>query len=535
MSVSRFPVPTYRQTEERRKARLLRILLVSFGTFVAVGLTISLLRSLSPMIVVAQSALLLVLALCYGLLRWGQLCLASILFVGGWVMLVIGSLLVPDVPAIMFLVIPYILLPATIAAGMLFTPRSSFVMATVAVVLLLLVVALRGGWSVASLPEIKGSEVLYISIPMVLNYVLAALSWLFGRDMAQAIHQSEETAQALAAQLTANKSLIVEMTETALRLAPTAEQLSAMMEQMGVSFEQVAVTVGQMAQGAASQAQRAEDASRSVAQLGVATGHIAANAYQTNDASTQAQKLVQDSAQEMVALGDKLSEIERMVSLVAKIADQTNLLSLNASIEAARAGEHGAGFAVVADEVRRLADHSAGSAGEVAALSQDIGVRLETVLAAMEETQRAVEQTATLAQGTAAATKEQEEASRTMVGAVNEMATVAEQSAAASEEVAASVEEQVVSLEQVGHFTQTLSEMASNLRQTVAEFATGSGSICVHFAACPIFGRSATDESMDAYVSQYCEGDFDECARKKLKEAGQPVPLSLLPDGGQLE
>ncbi len=266
------------------------------------------------------------------------------------------------------------------------------------------------------------------------------------------------------------RHLLERIADTSQQLSASSEELAAMMEQMNAASEQVAVTAGQMAQGAATQAHRAEDASRSAALLATATGQIAGNARQANDASAQAQQLVQDSARVVGALSNKLGEIERVVVLVDKIADQTNLLALNASIEAARAGEHGAGFAVVADEVRRLAEHSAASVGEIAALSQEIGDRLREVLAAMEQAQGAVGQTATLAQKTAATTKEQEEASETMVGAVNEMATVAEENAAASEEIAASIEQQVASMEQVADSAQALAEMANSLQQTAAEF-----------------------------------------------------------------
>jgi len=266
------------------------------------------------------------------------------------------------------------------------------------------------------------------------------------------------------------RHLLDRIAETSQQLSTSSEELAAMMEQMNSASEQVVVTAGEMAQGAATQAHRAEEASHSAAQLATATSQIAENARQTGAASTQAQKLVQASVLVVDALSDKLGEIERVVALVDKIAGQTNLLALNASIEAARAGAHGAGFAVVADEVRRLAEHSATSVGEIAALSREIGDRLQEVLTAMEEKRRAVGQTAALAQETATVTKEQEEASETMVSAVNEMAAMAEENAAASEEIAASIEEQVASVEQVADSAQVLAEMASSLQQTVSEF-----------------------------------------------------------------
>jgi len=465
--VSRLPISIHERTEEQRKARLLRILLASFGAFAVPGLIVTVLRSLSPAIIGAQCMLLLLLALCYGLSRRGHLRLASALFLGGWVILVAGSLLAPTAPPMIFFVIPYVLTPAITAAGMLISPRRPFVMATVIVVLLLSVVALRGGWDVVDLPETEGNELFYLAIPLLINYVLAALSWLFGRDITRAMAQSEKNAEALAAQLITNQSLLVEIAGAATRLAPTAEQLAATMEQINRGAEQTVNTVAQMAQGAGSQARQAEEASRSAALLAAATRQIADNTHQTGDTSAQAQQLVQDSARMVEALGDKLGEIERIVALVDKIADQTNLLALNASIEAARAGEQGAGFAVVADEVRRLAEHSGTSAGEIATLSQEIGSRLEEVLAAMEEAQEAVGQTATLAQTTAATTQEQEEASETMVSAVNEMTTVAEENAAMSAEIAASIEQQVTSMEQVAGSAQVLAELAASLQRTL--------------------------------------------------------------------
>ena len=328
--------------------------------------------------------------------------------------------------------------------------------------------------------------------------------------------------------------LVEQAADTSQQLSTSSQQLAAMMEEMNAGSEQVVSTVSQMAQGAAAQSGRAEEASHSMAQLASATGQITENARKTGNASVQAQRLVRDSAHVVQTLGDRLSEIERIVTIVDKIADQTNLLSLNASIEAARAGEYGAGFAVVADEVRRLADHSAAQVSEIAALSQEVTLRLEEIRASMSETEKAVGQTSLLAQETATATKTQMENSEKMVSAVNEMATVAEQSAAASEEIAASVEEQMASLDQIAYSTQSLAELASNLQQTVSQFTTGSVSICVHFAACPIFSQFSSEGSLESYVNQYCKGDFKTCARKMLQEAGEAVPQTLLPDGTSL-
>jgi len=266
------------------------------------------------------------------------------------------------------------------------------------------------------------------------------------------------------------RHLLDQITDASQQLSASSEELTAMMEQMSAATEQIAATASQMSQGAESQAQQAEEAARSAALLATATSQIAENARQANDASAQAQVSVQNAGQVVEALETKLGEIERVVTLVDKIADQTNLLSLNASIEAARAGEHGAGFAVVADEVRRLAEHSAASVGEIATLSREIGSRLQEVLAAMEEAQKGAAHTVSLAQEVGAATGEQRQATEAAVGAINGTASVAEENAAASEEIAASIEEQVTLMEQVAGSTQTLAEMANSLQQIVSDF-----------------------------------------------------------------
>jgi len=261
------------------------------------------------------------------------------------------------------------------------------------------------------------------------------------------------------------RDLLGRIAATAQHLASSSEELAATTEQMRAAVGQIAEAAGHTAHGAEIQARRAEGAAEAASQLASATHRIAENAEQTNAASIEVQVAVEGSAKLVASLGDRLTEIDRVVALVEKIADQTNLLALNASIEAARAGEHGVGFAVVADEVRRLAQHSAGSAGEIAELSRAITRQLEEVLAGMGNVRAGADHMVGLAKETAAETEEQRTASKEMVKAVNAMAAVAEQSASSSEEIAAMVEQQVASIDQVATSAQALAAEVASLRR----------------------------------------------------------------------
>ena len=354
----------FEDEESNRRGRLLNILILIWSAFVVLGLVVAVIRSSEAGIIGAEGGLLLVIALSYLLVHQGQLNPAIYLFLIGNAIFITASLLPPGVPPILFLVIPYLLSFIAIASGMLLTPRSPFSFAIFTTVLLLIAMALRGGPSAVDIPETKANEALYLAIALPASYALAALSWLNGNSLNQALHKARQNASELSVQLRRNeelvsklqdqlernKLLIGQLQEAAEKLAPMAEELSALIEEVNASAEQIASTVQQMAEGAQDQASQAETASRSIEGIAAAIRQIADSVEATQKTFAQARETLMDSVQALEALKAKSEEIEKIVELVDKFADQTSLLALNAAIEAARAGEHGRGFAVVAEE-----------------------------------------------------------------------------------------------------------------------------------------------------------------------------------------
>jgi methyl-accepting chemotaxis protein len=522
-------------TESSRKTRQLTILLGVYAVLSIATLALAIVRHHPWVAVVTQIVLLACIVLSYVLLRRGRLYSAAALFLIGWIAFPLGALASPSAAWMQFVTMPYLVIPTTMVASMLFTPLASFGALLISVALYLGVVVAHGGWN--TIEGLQTGGALYLVVPLASGAILATLAWLFGRDMNRALAKADANARSAKANLETSMAMLADVILTAARVGRSANDLTTAMAYITSGAEEIAQTTSRMAVGASEQAREVERVSDSAAHLAAATRQIAADSHEVNAASTESERLVGSTVSMVETLKQRLEAINRVVRLVDKIADQTNLLALNAAIEAARAGAAGAGFAVVAEEVQRLAERSATSVGEVGEITLEVQRSLAPVLASTAAVQQETRRSQTLAGQVAAMTVQQELASDAMVAAVGGIAVVAEHNAVATDEIAASVEEQLASIEQVASSTHLLSDVAQSLRDIIRRQLVminewdGEKRLCPHLVDSPVFLDLCFEDASNELILQYCLGAHEACARRQLRKAGEPVPSNLRPDG----
>ncbi len=303
-----------------------------------------------------------------------------------------------------------------------------------------------------------------------------------------------------------------EITDSAILVAATSQELTATSQQSATIADEISKTVEEIAQGASDQAHSTQAGSKHAAHLGrlieinnehmvelnkdsqvVRTaveeglkevGHLSAIAKE-NEAATRE---ICDIILRTQSSSNQIGEASRVI---ASMAEQINLLSLNAAIEAARAGEAGKGFAVVAHEIKRMADQSGESTKFIDKIIKELQINIIKAVESMDritvtsdDQKKSVAATIDKYQSIAKETeksekaiqilnqseKDMDDAKEEIILMLESLSAIAQQNAAGSQQATSSMEEQTASVQEIAGASEKLSELSNQLQDIVLRF-----------------------------------------------------------------
>jgi methyl-accepting chemotaxis protein len=278
--------------------------------------------------------------------------------------------------------------------------------------------------------------------------VVAAIGWFISSSLSQQIGSAVGMV----------RSSSTELQAAANQQATGAKEQAAAMTEISTTITELLATSRQIAESAQRVAQNAEQTASAAR-----TGHGTVDT--THESITGIRRQVDQIVSHMLELGKKSQEVGAVLDIVSELAEQTNILAINATIEAAGAGESGKRFAVVADEIRKLADRVGGSTKEVRTLIDDVRSAVNTTVMATETGSKAVDAGSRQFGDVASAFKQISGLVSTATDAAREIELSTKQQSSAVEQVniaIASVTQASMETEtSAGQTLQTVSQMAA--------------------------------------------------------------------------
>ena len=293
-------------------------------------------------------------------------------------------------------------------------------------------------------------------------------------QISAATEEMERGAQTQSTSTDETSAALVQMAAQMQQLSTNAEGLATNVDETSASIQEMSATLAQTAQNGDQLVGVVEGAASTLTRMIENISALASRVHMVDEVSRRSAEEAQAGGEKLQtsfrSISERSQEVGKIVKVIEGIADQTNLLALNATIEAARAGEAGKGFAVVADEVRRLAERSVQATHEIATVIETVQGETRSAVTLMEQVMTgivgSINKTSQLVDEAATATEQQASGANEVLKMAGDMSTL-------TRVIAAAVKENAVGANEISRAALKMNQLTHQMSEAVLEQKRG--------------------------------------------------------------